>query len=159
MLAVLSELSVRTASFTKATLKYPANIFKIYGALRLLFGEATSSMSLFVFITKMQLIAMAIYGIYGVIRLDGIISYMMGVNALLRVIILPIMLSKLAEIHVRSMHLLEQVSIRGNLDRKIIKSLPLLRFQFGSMYYADKQMVLTVIQIILVNSANLLILY
>ncbi|CAG7821531.1 unnamed protein product [Allacma fusca] len=159
MLVVISESSARTASFTKATLKYPANIFKIYRALRLLFGEATSSVSLILYIAKMQLITMAIYGIYGVIRLDGIISYMMGVSASMSMIILPLLLSKLGEFHVASMHLLEQVSKRGNLDRKILKSLPLLRFQFGSMYYADKQMVLTIIQIVLVNSANLLILY
>ena len=114
-------------------------------------------------------IAATVLCIYGSIRLHGLLSILGGGIALNGMVFAVGLVSALAEVNQGSKHTLQcfrnhaGAQVTSGRDRsavwyqKCVMQLPELKIYFGFICHYDKRLVLVTVQLILVNSATLLL--
>ena len=101
---------------------------------------------------------------YGILRMDGIIRILLPVIGMTCISLVVTLLSTLSEFDSESKRisgLVKTVEIQLGLtlwERKMARSLNLIRIKMGSSYVVDKECVLTVLQIVFNSTINFLIL-
>ena len=111
-------------------------------------------------IVKIFFVVTTIGSIYGMIRMTGVLAVGLTVIGASIGFFLIFILESWAEYHFRSSQFLQNIAV-WNTDRyrlanrceylwlrKSLRAIRPIRFQVGSFYFADKQLVLTVVKII-----------
>ena len=114
-------------------------------------------------------IIFVIFCVYGALRMEGILAVALAYLGFWALVTYIVVATSYAEIHRRSVKLLRSIrrAMNGRTGRRTegggialeIRSIRELCIVGGSAYYFDKTLVLTIVEVVLVQSVNLLIMY
>ena len=111
---------------------------------------------------KLGVMVPTVFAAYAVVRLEGLIALFCAIYALDTTIMLELTLSSLAEQAVRSeelLHSLRRLMMRSkSLMAKEVAAIRPIVITVGKAYVVDKALVLTVLEIIATNTADMLLL-
>ena len=113
---------------------------------------------------KFLVIVPAVFGGYALVRLEGAVALFCAVYALDTTILLELMLSMLAEQDSRSRDFLQRLrrSVGGSrksvLWKEVMAARPIAVVLGYGSYFVDKELVLTVLQIIATNTVTVILL-
>ena len=111
---------------------------------------------------KIAIVVSAIFALYAVVRIGGITAIFAGVYAIDTILVIEIMLNLIAQVWIGSWGWRQEmekcVARRNSLLAKELKSLMVVRVRLGGLYFVDKGLVLTVLEVIVQNSINMLLL-
>ena len=119
---------------------------------------------IFLPVAKILTVVPTVFATYAVIKLEGIVSLFCGVYALDCMFLLELLLSLMAEQHIRSKKLLDRLKViptsrRSELWIKMVATKPIAITVGKGTYFVDKTLVLTVLEIVAVHTINVLIAY
>ena len=160
------------ASRATAARVIPSRIFLLYRSIHFS-AEEFSRMLMSVFgVNHVVIVLIAVFCAYASVRLDGLLAIGLGFVGLNSTVMLIVMMNMLANLNRRSKETLHALrrqatavcsatrgSNYGVWLRRELRCLPDLRIRMGSIFFYDKPIVLTTLQIILQISINLLLLY
>lgn len=135
--------------------------FKTYTQLCIIVGEFNKSVAILIPSAKICTIVSAVFGIYAFVKLDGVVAMFCGLYAVNTTASLECVLNVFAGIQSESVAYLE--AIRGHVSRKQIfgkqfKAAVHVAVEFGGrMYFADKELMLTLLDIIINNAVSFIL--
>ena len=139
-------------------------LLKIYRQLEILqefFHDLFCGM-IFPFFKYLMMI-WTVLGIYGFIRMSGILSAFLGGISFMMVFLLIAMTASCAELHEKSktiLYLMKSYDVQKRLtpyEKKMVKSFRLIRIQMRASYFIDKMYVLTVLKIVTDSTVSFLV--
>ncbi|ODN02859.1 hypothetical protein Ocin01_03822 [Orchesella cincta] len=155
------DLYVKTPR-TNNMLREPQTLFKILRTLQMLHRLwQTVFQDWFIPSNKACAIAVGTLASYGVIKLSGPRSLVMGCMATLSLLYLWTMYRKFGQLHELSVKMLENWRHAPNSTkriRKFVESVPVFRIDIGCFYYVHRTTVATVLETVLNNTITLLFL-
>ena len=111
---------------------------------------------------KSTTILPALFSLYAVVRIGGVVAIFAGMYAVDAILMVEIMLNLIAQVWTDSVNwraeMMKCVGERRSLLAKEVRSLKAIRVRIGGLYYVDKGLVLTVLEVLALNSINILLL-
>ncbi|CAG7826157.1 unnamed protein product [Allacma fusca] len=165
-MTMINELSYRHNHMTTDELRAAINKFRVYRQLQIqiMILNRIYNYSIFPF-CKILGICMVVYCTYAAIKMSGIESFALGFLGTFLVMMLLSTFSFLAEFHFRSTRVLKEWNQQTRWDgngyvyiRACLRTFRPLVANMRTCYYVDREMVLTLASILVVNTTNSLLL-
>ena len=134
----------------------------VYSQMRIILKIFDRAITIIIPAMKLVVIIPATFSLYALVKLEGLLSLFCVLYALDTTFLVELVLNILAQPYEHSSRFVRRVKLsrgsQGPLMRRRVKALrPIGATLYGGMYFVDKILMLTVLQIIVTNAVNVLI--